>query len=60
MGSKQSPRLDPRPLLDPCGKKDAPQDLHGQKFHATTLEFLTVEAFPLNEVDFFFHCDAFG
>ena len=54
MGSKQSPRL------DPCGKKDAPQDLHGQKFHATTLEFLTVEAFPLNEVDFFFHCDAFG
>lgn len=41
--------------LDSCRFEDPAQYLHGQKLHAAAFEFMSVEALPLNEVDFFFH-----
>ena len=46
--------------LDSCRFEDPAQYLHGQKLHAAAFEFMSVEALPLNEVDFFFHCDVSG
>lgn len=46
--------------LDSCCLEDPTQNLHGEKFDAAAFEFVAIEALPLNEVDFFFHCDVSG